>query len=81
VEHVGIDLHQKHSEICGDLRRNGLTIRSPIDCCIAQLAIENDPQEVPAESLSSSCSAFRPPCQKIWRPSKSLDTLPLSEAA
>lgn len=25
-----------------DLRRRGTTIRSPIDCCIAQLAIEND---------------------------------------
>lgn len=24
-----------------DLRRIGLTVRSPIDCCIAQLAIEN----------------------------------------
>jgi predicted nucleic acid-binding protein len=25
-----------------ELRRIGLTVRSPIDCCIAQLAIEND---------------------------------------
>jgi len=25
-----------------DLRRKGLTVRSPIDCCIAQAAIEND---------------------------------------
>jgi predicted nucleic acid-binding protein len=25
-----------------DLRRQGLTVRSPIDCCIAQAAIEND---------------------------------------
>jgi predicted nucleic acid-binding protein len=25
-----------------DLRRRGKTVRSPIDCCIAQLAIEND---------------------------------------
>ncbi len=24
-----------------DLRRSGLTVRSPIDCCIAQLAIEH----------------------------------------
>ncbi len=24
-----------------DLRRNGVTINSPIDCCIAQIAIEN----------------------------------------
>lgn len=25
-----------------ELRRSGFTVRSPIDCCIAQLAIEND---------------------------------------
>lgn len=25
-----------------DLRRQGLTVRSPVDCCIAQSAIEND---------------------------------------
>lgn len=25
-----------------ELRRKGLTVRSPIDCCIAQLAIEHD---------------------------------------
>lgn len=25
-----------------DLRRDGRTVRSPIDCCIAQLAIEHD---------------------------------------
>jgi len=25
-----------------DLRRRGLTVRSPIDCCIAVLAIDND---------------------------------------
>jgi len=25
-----------------DLRRRGKTVRSPIDCCIAQLAIEHD---------------------------------------
>jgi predicted nucleic acid-binding protein len=25
-----------------DLRRQGLTVRSPIDCCIAQAALQND---------------------------------------
>lgn len=25
-----------------ELRRQGLTVRSPIDCCIVQLALEND---------------------------------------
>ncbi|WP_231943051.1 hypothetical protein [Calothrix sp. NIES-3974] len=24
------------------MRRQGLTVRSPIDCCIAQVALEND---------------------------------------
>ncbi|CCH92663.1 hypothetical protein MICCA_2460012 [Microcystis aeruginosa PCC 9432] len=30
------------SPIYYDLRRQGLTVRSPIDCCIAQAALEND---------------------------------------
>ena len=29
------------AKIYFDLRRNGLTVRSPIDCCIAQCALEN----------------------------------------
>ncbi|MEO1210081.1 MAG: PIN domain nuclease [Cyanobacteria bacterium J06638_20] len=33
---------QAAARIYYDLRRQGFTIRSPIDCCIAQLAIEND---------------------------------------
>jgi predicted nucleic acid-binding protein len=32
----------KAARIFFDLRRTGRTVRSPIDCCIAQLAIEND---------------------------------------
>ncbi len=31
----------KAARIYYDLRREGITINSPIDCCIAQLAIEN----------------------------------------
>lgn len=30
------------AKIFFDLRRKGITVRSPIDCCIAQIAIEND---------------------------------------
>ena len=30
------------AKIFFDLRRKGLTVRSPIDCCIAQIAIERD---------------------------------------
>lgn len=33
---------QTAARIYFDLRRQGLTVRSPIDCCIAQLALEND---------------------------------------
>lgn len=33
---------QAAARIFYDLRRQGLTIRSPIDCCIAQTALEND---------------------------------------
>jgi predicted nucleic acid-binding protein len=29
------------AKIYYDLRKQGLTVRSPIDCCIAQLALEN----------------------------------------
>jgi predicted nucleic acid-binding protein len=33
---------QSAARIFYDLRRQGLTVRSPIDCCIAQTALEND---------------------------------------
>ncbi len=33
---------QAASRIYYDLRRQGLTVRSPIDCCIAQAALEHD---------------------------------------
>ncbi|MBE9155579.1 PIN domain nuclease [Nodosilinea sp. LEGE 06152] len=33
---------QAAARIYYDLRRQGLTVRSPVDCCIAQSAIEND---------------------------------------
>ena len=36
------DTWQSAARIYYDLRRQGLTVRSPIDCCIAQIAIEND---------------------------------------
>lgn len=32
---------QAAARIYFDLRRQGLTVRSPVDCCIAQLAVEN----------------------------------------
>jgi predicted nucleic acid-binding protein len=33
---------QSAARIYYDLRRKGLTVRSPIDCCIAQAALENN---------------------------------------
>ncbi|MEH2086277.1 type II toxin-antitoxin system VapC family toxin [Nostoc sp.] len=33
---------QEAARIYYDLRRRGLTVRSPIDCCIAQAALENN---------------------------------------
>lgn len=33
---------QEAARIYYDLRRQGLTVRSPIDCCIAQIALENN---------------------------------------
>jgi predicted nucleic acid-binding protein len=33
---------QAAARIYHDLRRQGFTVRSPIDCCIAQAALEND---------------------------------------
>ncbi len=33
---------QAAARIYYDLRRQGLTVRSPIDCCIGQSALEND---------------------------------------
>lgn len=35
------DTWQSAARIYFDLRRQGLTVRSPIDCCIAHIAIEN----------------------------------------
>lgn len=36
------DSWQAAARIFYDLRRQGLTVRSPIDCCIAQAALENN---------------------------------------
>jgi len=33
---------QAAARIYFDLRRQGLTVRSPIDCCIAQIALDNN---------------------------------------
>lgn len=43
-EYVELTIHswQAAARIYYDLRRKGFTVRSPIDCCIAQAALENN---------------------------------------
>lgn len=43
-DYVELKFHswQAAARIYYDLRRQGLTVRSSIDCCIAQVALEND---------------------------------------
>ncbi|GET42251.1 type II toxin-antitoxin system VapC family toxin [Microseira wollei] len=43
-DYVELTIHswQAAARIYYDLRRQGLTVRSPIDCCIAQAALENN---------------------------------------
>ncbi|MGJ3248781.1 MAG: type II toxin-antitoxin system VapC family toxin [Elainellaceae cyanobacterium] len=43
-DYVELTIHswQTAARIYYELRRQGLTVRSPIDCCIAQAALEND---------------------------------------
>ncbi len=43
-DYVELTAHswQAAARIYYDLRRQGLTVRSPIDCCISQAAIENN---------------------------------------
>jgi predicted nucleic acid-binding protein len=51
-----------------DLRRLGLTIRSPIDCCIAQIALENSLLLVHDDRDFINISQLIPIQQKQWRP-------------
>jgi len=43
-DYIELTIHswQAAARIYYDLRRQGLTVRSPIDCCIAQTALENN---------------------------------------
>ncbi len=43
-----------------DLRRGGRTVRSPIDCCIAQLAIENDSMLLHRDRNFTTIAGLRP---------------------
>ncbi len=43
-----------------DLRRVGLTVRSPIDCCIAQLVIESDSMLLHRDRDFTTIATLRP---------------------
>ena len=43
-----------------DLRRIGRTVRSPIDCCIAQLALENDARLIHRDTDFETINEVRP---------------------
>ena len=49
-----------------DLRKQGLTVRSPIDCCIAQLALENQLLLIHDDRDFITISKIVPLQQKQW---------------
>lgn len=49
-----------------DLRRIGLTVRSPIDCCIAQLALEERVLLLHRERDFEAITKARPMLQQVW---------------
>jgi len=48
-----------------DLRRMGLTVRSPIDCCIAQIALDHDLLLVHRDHDFETLSRIRP-LRQVW---------------
>jgi len=58
---------QAAARIYFDLRRQGLTVRSPIDCCIAQLALENDCLLLHNDKDFTVIHQIRPLHEQLWR--------------
>lgn len=58
---------QAAARIYFDLRRQGLTVRSPIDCCIAQLALENDLLLLHNDKDFTIINQIRPLHEQRWR--------------
>lgn len=56
---------QAAARIYFELRRQGLTVRSPIDCCIAQVALENHLLLIHNDRDFATISQIRP-LQHIW---------------
>jgi predicted nucleic acid-binding protein len=57
---------QAAARIYYELRRQGLTVRSPIDCCIAQLALENSLLLIHDDRDFVTISQLFPLQQKQW---------------
>ncbi len=58
---------QAAARIYFDLRRQGMTVRSPIDCCIAQIALENRLLLLHNDRDFAVISEVRPLQTKHWR--------------
>ena len=58
---------QAAARIYFDLRRQGMTVRSPIDCCIAQIALENRLLLLHNDRDFVVISKIRPLQTKHWR--------------
>jgi predicted nucleic acid-binding protein len=49
-----------------DLRRDGFTVRSPIDCCIAHLALKNDLMLFHRDRDFNVIAKVRPSLRHLW---------------
>jgi predicted nucleic acid-binding protein len=58
---------QAAARIYFDLRRQGLTVRSPVDCCIAQIALENDLLLLHNDKDFTVIHQIRPLREQSWR--------------
>jgi predicted nucleic acid-binding protein len=64
---AAVSTWQAAARIYFDLRRQGLTVRSPIDCCIAQLALENDLLLLHNDKDFTVINQIRPLNEQRWR--------------
>ena len=58
---------QSAARIYFELRRLGLTVRSPIDCCIAQIALENKLLLLHNDRDFSVINQIRPLHNQLWQ--------------
>jgi predicted nucleic acid-binding protein len=62
------DSWESAARIYYDLRRQGLTVRSPIDCCIAQAALEHQVTLIHCDRDFDTISRVRPLQHHYFRP-------------